>query len=163
MRILALIGMLICCLVTGAPAEPSDAPPAPGASLAKMALPDLQGKLHRMKDVKAKRVVVVCWAYWCDTWKAALPQLLALSEEKDELNCEIWTVSVDGTCTAEVRGQAAKIPFPLLLDTTGAWKKQLGLRRVPTVLILDESRTVTRIFEGYPGNNLLESALRQMP
>lgn len=160
---LALVGiaslLLLLLPVCNAPAE--GPPPVPGASLAEMVLPDLYGKRYALSDVKEKRVVVVFWAYWCDTWKAALPHLLALHTEREELGCAIRTVSIDGTYTAEVRSQAAKIPFPLLLDD-GSWRDRLGLRRVPTVLLLDANRTVVNVYEGYPGNVVLESALRKM-
>jgi peroxiredoxin len=158
MRVLIVIGLLIC-LFSGVWAEPP--PPVTGASLAQMALFDLQGKRHGMAAVTTKRVVVVFWAYWCDTWKTALPHLRALNAEREALDCTIWTVSVDGTYTAEVRPLARTIPFPLLLDT-GAWKVKLGLRRVPTVMILDTNRTVVKVYEGYPGNAVLMSALRQV-
>ncbi len=159
MRTLLFIIIILALTTLAYTAEP--AAPPPGASLAKMALFDIHGVRHKMTDVKAKRVVVIFWAYWCDTWEAALPHLRALDAEKDELQCEIWTVSVDGTYTAEVRPIAKSIPFPLLLDT-GGWKAKLGLRRVPTVMLLDRTRTVVKVYEGYPGNAVLESALRQV-
>ncbi len=40
------------------------------------------------------------------------------------------------------------------------WTKELGLRRVPTVTILDEKRQVVYLREVYPGNDKLEKALR---
>ena len=143
------------------PAGQKTAPPAEGASLAQMALFDLHGKRHQMDEVKTKRVVVVCWAFWCNTWKSALPQLQALEAAKGSDDFTIWTVSVDGTYTDEIRPlvEAGHIHFPVLLDD-GAWKRALGLRCVPTVLILDASRTVKKVYEGYPGNSVLVSGIR---
>ena len=158
-----LLIFLLCAMLPVLPAGQQVAPPAPGASLAQMALFDLHGQLHRMDEVKTKRVVVVFWAFWCNTWKSTLPQLQALDAVKREEAFSIWTVSVDGAFTDEIRplADAGCVPFPILLDD-GGWKKTLGLRRVPTVLILDASRTVKKVYEGYPGNAVLESALRQV-
>ena len=106
---------------------------------------------------------VPAYSFWCDTWRAALPHLQELQGMSTELDCTIWTVSVDGTYTAEVRPlvTAGEIPFPVLLDN-GSWQRKLGIRRVPTVLLLDPARTVVNIYEGYPGNPVLISALRQI-
>jgi thiol-disulfide isomerase/thioredoxin len=154
-----LVWLLLClCLLPGLAA---DAPPAPGASLAAMTLFDLTGKRHALRDVKTGRVVIVCWAFWCDTWKAALPQVKALAAESPALNCTVWTMSIDGTYTAEIRPLADRLPFPVLLDT-GAWRDRLVLRRVPTILLLDRARKVVTIYEGYPGNAVLESAIRRI-
>ncbi len=72
------------------------------------------------------------------------------------------TVSIDGRCTEEIRPRvnAGNIPFPVLIDADGAWSTRLGLRRVPTVVILDRRRKVVWLREGYPGNGKLEDAIR---
>ncbi len=56
--------------------------------------------------------------------------------------------------------KAGKIPFPVLLDSDSTWPHRLGLRRVPTVLVLDKQRTAVWLREGYPGNAKLEEAIR---
>ena len=166
MRIV-VISLCLCLLSllawSNTSVPPPPPPPSPGASLAAMSLCDLNGKAHAMSEVKSKRVLVVFWAFWCDTWRAALPHLQELQGRCAELDSTIWTVSIDGTYTAEVRPLVAdgKIPFPVLLDN-GAWQSKLGLRRVPTVLLLDSKRTAVKIYEGYPGNDILISELRQV-
>jgi len=137
--------------------------PKPGASLAGLRLYDLAGKRQSLDEVKTRYVVIVWWAFWCDTWKKALPEITDLAARQGELDCTVWTVSIDGTYTAEIKPlvEQGKIDFPVLLDD-GTWTKKLGLRRVPTVMILDQKRQVVYLREVYPGNDKLEKALREL-
>ena len=159
MRVTLLIMLVVLILST---AVAADAPQS-GASLAGLRLYDLSGKRQSLDEVKTRCVVIVWWAFWCDTWKKALPEITDLAARQEELDCTVWTVSIDGRCTAEIKplvGQG-KIHFPVLLDD-GTWTKKLGLRRVPTVTILDEKRQIVYLREVYPGNDKLEKALREI-
>ena len=135
--------------------------PTTGVSLAGLRLHDLAGKRQSLDTVKSRYVVMIWWAYWCDTWKKALPEVIDLTARQEELDCTVWTVSVDGRYTAEIKPlvEKGKINFPVLLDN-GAWTRRLALRRVPTVMVLDEKRTVIRLWEAYPGNMAIEKVLR---
>ncbi|MHB9132321.1 MAG: TlpA family protein disulfide reductase [Armatimonadota bacterium] len=163
---LTIIAVLLAVAITiGIAAPAGKAPetiPALGQSLATVSLFDLSGTRYAMEDVKEPCVVVICWAFWCDTWKKALPEIIELHNERNDLGCAIWTVSIDGRYTEEIRAQVAakKIPVPVLLDD-GTVSGKLGIRRVPTVMLLDENRQVTAVYEGYPGNKVLVQALRE--
>lgn len=162
MRLYCLLLILLIALpVFAGEARTPNSPPKPGASLAGMRVYDLDGRRHNLDEVKTRRVVVIFWAFWCDTWKKALPSVRELAAMGDELDCTVWTVSVDGACTSEIRPlvKAGRITFPVLLDD-GAWQKKLSLRRVPTVMVLDEQRKVIWLRELYPGNVKIEQAVR---
>ncbi len=78
-----IIVIIVLALALAGAAAPSRTaaeapPPQTGASLQDMRLPDLDGRLFELSKVKSGRVVVVFWAFWCDTWKKALPALLEL-------------------------------------------------------------------------------------
>lgn len=157
-KFIGIIIVLTLALTCAAEAPP----PKPGASLRELRLPDLDGRLVDLTQVKTGRVVVVFWAFWCDTWKKALPALLELHAMQHELDCTVLTVSIDGRYTEEIRPlvQQGKIPFPVLLDADSTWPTRLGLRRVPTVIVLDRQRKVVWLREAYPGNAKLEDAIR---
>ncbi len=141
--------------------EKAPPPPRLGSSMAGAAFFDLNAKRYSMDDVKTEYVVVVFWAFWCDTWEKALPHIKELSAKQKELNFTLWTVSIDGQRTEEIRPLAEKkeIPFPILLDDT-TWSRKLGIRRVPTVMILNQARKSIYLREVYPGNNSIEQELR---
>jgi thiol-disulfide isomerase/thioredoxin len=154
--------LIIILLLAAICATHASKAPQPGTSLAGLRLYDLSGKRHSLDEVKTRRVVIIWWAFWCDTWKKALPQVTDLAARGEELDCTVWTVSIDGRYTAEIKPlvEKRKIDFPVLLDD-GTWTKKLDLRRVPTVMILDEQRRVIWLHEAYPGNAVIEKALRE--
>lgn len=135
-------------------------PPRVGSSMADAAFFDLDANRQQMADVKTEYVVVIFWAFWCDTWEKALPYIKELSAKQKELDFTLWTVSIDGQRTEEIRPLVKKkeIPFPVLLDDT-TWSQKLGIRRVPTVIILNKERKSFYIREGYPGNFSIEKAV----
>lgn len=154
---LLLAGLMSCAAVAGPQHDP---PPALGRTLTGAELFDLSGARYRIDDVTSERMVVIFWAFWCDTWKKALPAVQELTARQDEFGCRVWTVSVDGRYTDEIRPlvKAGKIPFPVLLDDE-TLSHALGIRRVPTVLVLNRERKVVWAYEAYPGNDRIEQAL----
>jgi len=54
-----------------------------------------------------------------------------------------------------------RLPFPVLLDGEKTLANTLGLRRVPTVVILNRGRRVTYVKEAYPGNPVVLRAIRK--
>lgn len=160
--LLAAFTLALTVLTSAARSAPKDAPPALGVQLRDVWLFDLAGQRHDLAEVEAKCVVIIFWAFWCDTWKKTLPALTDLASEKAALSCELWAVSVDSRWTEQIRPLviAGHIPFPVLLDD-GTLSRRLGVRRIPTVLVLNQSRRVVWAHEGYPGNEVLERAIRR--
>lgn len=156
----ALLIVLSLCLLLPAWCAEEASPPQTGASLAGLALYDLQGRRQSLDDIRTKQVVIIWWAFWCDTWEKALPHVNELAARAEELDCTVWTISVDGTYTAEARERVERgdIHFPMLLDDR-TWADRLHLRRVPTVMLLDAERKVVWLREAYPGNAVIERAI----
>jgi len=107
-------------------------------------------------------VVLNFFAFWCDTWIAELPQLRELAGEQQDLGFRLLSVSVDGKWTDQLRVVCGDEPPPwaVLIDRGSRLSRQLGLRRVPTLLVLNRERRVTAAFEAYPGNPALLKAIR---
>ncbi len=126
------------------------------------ALFDLDGRLHRLADYTEPVLVVNCFAYWCDTWIKQLPQLCELARQQNDLHFRLLAVSVDGQWSEArrkvLRGQ--RLTFPVLLDGRAELAGALGVRRVPTVFVLNRERVVTYVHEAYPGNPPVLQAVR---
>jgi peroxiredoxin len=115
---------------------------------------DMAQRPRRLTDFTAPVIVLNFWAFWCDTWQRQLPQLEKLARRQDELGFQLLAISVDGQWTG-ARWQhlgPRPLPFPVLLDARQALSRTLGVRRVPTVMVLDRQRRVTWLHEAYPGN-----------
>ena len=78
------------------------------------------------------------------------------------MNFRLIAVSVDGQW-ADVRrqvGDGSKWGFPVLLDGQSSLATALGVRRVPTVMVLNRARRVVWLHEAYPGNPVVLKAIR---
>lgn len=137
-------------------------PPRPGQLVSDFVLFDMAQQPRRLSDFREPVLVLNFWAFWCDTWKKELPQLCELAGREQELNCRVLAVSVDGQWTAARWAHLgrAPLPFPVLLDGNSVVSSALGVRRVPTVMVLDRQRRVTWVHEAYPGNPAVVTAIR---
>jgi len=137
--------------------------PQPGGLMPAFALFDLEGKLHRLSDYREPVLVVNFLAYWCDTWVAQLPQLRELAHQQRDLNFRLICISIDGRWTDARRKylRDQRLPFPVLVDGRRKLARQLGLRHVPTVFVLNRERRATYVHEAYPGNPPVLAAIRQ--
>jgi peroxiredoxin len=140
--------------------EPS--PPALGQQVPPFELFDLGRAAHRLTNYQEPVIVLNFWAFWCDTWKAQLPQLCQLARQQRELRFRLLAVSIDGqwSDSQEQTLRDQRLPFPVLLDGQRTLGTALGLRRVPTVMVLNRERKVTWLHEAYPGNPAVLKAIR---
>jgi peroxiredoxin len=158
---------LACLLTLGqiaVAAEEPQGPPPPrlGVTVPDVTLVDLTQHSRRLAEFAAPVLVVNFWAFWCETWKRQLPQLVELSRRQEELGFQLVAVSVDGQWADAGRQylRGTPLPFPVLLDGRRVLSSPLGIRRVPTVLVLDRRRRVTWLHEAYPGNPAVLRAIR---
>jgi peroxiredoxin len=156
----ALLALLLAVATARADDRP---PPQVGAVMPAFALFDVDGNLHRAADYTAPVLVVNFFAYWCDTWVKQLPQLRELARQQDDLHFRLIGISVDGQWSDARRKylRDARLEFPVLLDGRTQLARQVGVRRVPTVLVLDKQRKITYVHEAYPGNPPVLEAIRK--
>ena len=162
-RPLRVVCVLLAVLLLGTAYADDRPPPQPGQQMPPFALFDLQGNLHRLSDYREPVLVINFFAYWCDTWVAQLPQLRELARQQQEMGFRLISISIDGQW-ADVRGKYLgdqPLPFPVLLDSRRTLAPKLGLRHVPTVMVLDRQRRVTWLHEAYPGNPQVLAAVRK--
>src|SRR5580700_9880457 len=112
----------------------------PPAHAPDFTLPDLQGKVLSLQEMRGHVVVLNFWAFWCDTWKEELPHLKELAKEQSDRDFRLVAISVDGTRLQEfVDRTNGDIGFPVLLDAGGEVSASYKVAHVPTVVILDGS------------------------
>lgn len=160
---LVAAGALLTACAGAALAEAEGPHPALGAPVPVFALPQMQGGTLRLADVSEPVVVLNLFAFWCDTWIAELPQLRELATRQEDLGFRLISISVDGRWSdqlAQVCGDDP-LPFPVLLDSGRTLSAPLGLRHVPTIIVLDRARRARFIYEGYPGNHVVLRAVRR--
>jgi hypothetical protein len=102
-------------------------------------------------------------AFWCDTWKE---QSLRLTKARQALNGLPlkWTmVSVDGRWADKAREKSwGSLARQALLDTDSRWTHQLGIRSVPTTLVVDANGEVRFAEQGISRSQTLLRVVRQV-
>jgi peroxiredoxin len=154
------VGLLL--IASAALAEDDRPAPAVGQQVPAFELFDVSRVIHRLSDCREPMIVLNFWAFWCDTWKAQLPQLVELSRQQEELSFRLLVISVNGQWSDSQRQslRRQRLLFPVLLDGQRKVGTALGVRRVPTVMVLDEERRVRWVHEAYPGNPVVLKAVR---
>jgi thiol-disulfide isomerase/thioredoxin len=105
-----------------APAEP-----APGSPLLRkvpevlppLALPGLDGKLHRLTDWKDRMLVVNFWASWCEPCRREIPLLRSLSRERAGDGVEIVGIAIDFRDAAQKYARDSGIDYAVLVGEQG--------------------------------------------
>jgi len=162
MRGLALAVCACAALPMAWGAEKEPQPPSLGARMPEFVLFDLQHRPHRLSDVQEPVLVLNFFAFWCDTWIDELPQLRELAAQQDDLGFKLLSITVDGAWTDQLDQVCGEegVPFPVLVDRDSVLSASLGLRHIPTIMVLDGQRTVRFVYEAFPGKLVLLHGIR---
>jgi len=126
-----------------------------GKEAPDFALPDLNGKVYKLSDLKGKNVIVVFWSEGCPHCRQELPMINEFYKKyKSDYNFEVLAVT-KGCCPAGSKRiedfvSDKKIAYPILLDTeesiSGAYKYDY----VPTVFFINRNGMIVDLTIGMP-------------
>jgi peroxiredoxin len=111
-------------------------------------------QLSKWRDAKKHNgVVIVFWAFWCDTWKDITRDLNEIKPQLDAMKLQVLGVAVDASQQPVARRafEAKKIWWPVVIDEKSSVSAGWGVRRVPTIFVLDKNGAVRAVHEGFPG------------
>ena len=100
-----------------APAPPTQTTSTRGPPLMlpeSVALPDSNGKLHRLAEYRGRPLVLNFWATWCEPCRREIPLLQALHQERGG-SVQIVGVAVDFQADVLKYAGARGITYPLLM------------------------------------------------
>jgi peroxiredoxin len=116
--------------------------------------PGTMMQLSKWRDAKKSNgAIIIFWAFWCDTWKDVTRDLNALKAPLSEMNVQILAVAVDASQQPVARRafEKKRIWWPVVIDGKSEASAAWGVRRVPTVFVVDKDGKVQKVFEGFPG------------
>ncbi|WTW92224.1 TlpA family protein disulfide reductase [Streptomycetaceae bacterium NBC_01309] len=116
----------------------------PGGEAPDFALPDLDGRVHRLSDLRGRKVAVNFWASWCGCrWE--LPHWEARHAELAGHGFTLLSVSLDHRAADAAPWIAeAKPTHPVVIDTEQRVAALYQVPNVPAVVWVDEAGRVVR-------------------
>jgi peroxiredoxin len=102
-------------------------------------LPDLEGKIVRLFDLRGKVLVLNFWATWCPPCVEEMPSLEKLHRQFQGRPFEVVAVSVDAEGVEKVRVfvKKGKFTFRVLHDRKKTTEYPFGVRGLPISYVLD--------------------------
>jgi peroxiredoxin len=157
-----LVGLLAVALLWGVSAQ--EAEKMIGQKAPDFVLADLKGETVRLSQFRGKVVVLVFFAFWCDTWKETAVRLKAVRRNLPSSSVQILGIAVDPTwkemgLKAQRKGAFS---FPVLLDRGGRVRKRYGITKVPTLLLIDANGFIRLGFLGCPRPEILSATAMQL-
>ena len=115
-------------------------------------LPDVQGHLVRLADLRGRPVLINIWATWCAPCREEMPSMNALYKDYSAKGLAMVAIATDAEGKAVVAPfmQAYRLTFPVLLDPQNMVGAQLQLPGLPTSYLLDKwGRVIDLVIGAY--------------
>ena len=131
-----LVVLLGTVLGTGAMA--AELRPWTGGATPRLALEDLQGRVHDLAAYRGKVVLVNFWATWCEPCRAEMPSMERLRESLAGQPFEVLGVNM-AEPLSRIEKFTAMVPvgFTLLRDRDGTTAKAWRARVLPASFLVD--------------------------
>lgn len=115
-----------------------------GYSAPDFALPDLEGRVHRLSEYAGKVVFLNVWATWCPPCREEMPSMERLHRRYAAEGLAILAVSEDegGQEPVESFVRSLGLTFPILLDPEGVIPRAYGVTGYPETFLIDRSGRV---------------------
>lgn len=141
--------------------------PSTGPSVAPdFILPDMNGQVVRLSQLKGKVVLLNLWATWCPPCRKEMPTMEVLHQKLKGADFVLLAASqdIDGKNVVAPYVQEHGFTFPVLLDVNGETGKKYGATGYPETFIIDRQGVIVHRHIGYNdwARPAVEAALRKL-
>lgn len=134
-----LMGVVVALAVLGAAVVAYDLTQRPAASA--VTFTTLDNRQVRLQDLQGKVVMVIFWATSCSICMSEMPDLVRTYRQYQPRGFELIAVAMAYDAPGDVRKFASGkgLPFPVVLDTSGALARSFNETKVvPTTFLMDK-------------------------
>ena len=142
---LAVLALAVSAGSAGAADEGVEIPLFPSFSLYALD----NGTVVDTQSFRGRPVLLTFWASWCGPCRLELPELQKLHDELGDKGFVLLTVNVDDSQHAARRFlEVTRLSVPVYRMTRGDLVR-MGVRSIPTNILIDPEGRPARIYEGY--------------
>jgi len=125
-------------------------------------LRDLKGRVHTLKSLRGKTVLLDFWATWCGPCRITMPQVAKIHAQFKDRGVEVMSINV-GESAKKAGDYIAKngYTFTSLLDEDRTVSTHYRVDGIPTLVVIDRTGTVTDYMVGVRDSVALHAALRK--
>ncbi|WP_411334459.1 thiol-disulfide oxidoreductase ResA [Metabacillus indicus] len=112
-------------------------------------LPNLNGDLVKLSDLRGKAVLVNFWGSWCGPCKREMPALQDSYNQYREHDFEVITINIEESNFAvENYFEENNLSLPAVLDKEGQVYDAYGIYNLPASIFIKADGTVERTYIG---------------
>ena len=122
-----------------------------GEPMPDFTLPDAGGQMVKFSDVSRqnKLVMINFWASWCTPCRVEIPQFERIYAERKSQGFALLAINEDREREkADAYLKSKPVSFPVLMDNEGAVSKELGVKALPTTILVGQDGKVIQVVEG---------------
>lgn len=103
----------------------------------------VQGGTVALADLRGTVVVVNFWATWCEPCREEQPDLVQLSDDYGDRGVEFLGVNErDDTAKARAWVEEFGVPYPSIVDESGAWADDFAFFGLPDTYVIDRAGSI---------------------
>jgi thiol-disulfide isomerase/thioredoxin len=115
----------------------------------KLRLPDVDGRLHDIEELRGKVVLVNFWASWCTPCIQEMPSIQRLADAMRDKPFAVLGVNVgEGERRAKTMAKRLEIGFPVLLDKDSTAFRLWRANVLPTTYLVDKQGVIRYVGRG---------------
>lgn len=125
-------------------------------------LSDLQGKKHRLSDLRGKVVMLDFWATWCGPCRRQMPLVEKLGSEMKTKGLVTFAVNQgESSETARKFLEKNKYATTTLLDQSSEVGRRYKVSGIPTLVIIDREGKIAAHYVGVRNEETLREGLKK--
>lgn len=133
-----------------------------GSEAPDIELPDPEGKMRKLSDLRGKVVLLDFWASWCRPCRMENPNVVRLYHKYNAKGFEVFSVSLDNNRDGWLNAiQADGLVWPNHVSDLRGWSsaggRQYGIMSIPATVLIDrEGRVLARNLRGQQLEQILK-------
>ena len=152
---LLVLGLMSCDEIPGAIVEAKEDRSIASASIPEsprvgflapsFTLPDIDGKMVKLEDLRGKVILLNFWATWCGPCTLEMPSMEELYREFNDQGFEILALSSDfqGSRVTKPFKEQYELTFPILHDLEQDVNATYRIRSIPASLLIGKDGVIT--------------------